>query len=145
MTHSLVENGSPMDAKEDWFSPTPTMKKLYLVFSSVHTSACRRMKAYARRALLSLLGRETMAGTCSNFYIRVVRPGHVSLSPPRTLLRVDRMSSECPYHVLVVGAGKLCTDQPISHANASWRDHRPAYRPGPQKSKNNTPNLIIMP
>lgn len=45
-----------------------------------------------------------MAGTCSNFYIRVVRPGHVSL-PPRTLLRVDRMSSEYPYHVLVVGAG----------------------------------------
>lgn len=69
----------------------------------------------------------------------------ITSPPPRTLLRVDRMSSKCPYHVLVVGAGKLCTDQPISHANASWRDHRPAYRPGPQKSKNNTPNLIVMP
>jgi hypothetical protein len=85
MTHSLVENGSPMDAKEDWFSPTPTMKKLYLVFSSVHTSACRRMKAHARRVLLSLLGRETMAGTCSNFYIRVVRPDTYRSPPPKDL------------------------------------------------------------
>lgn len=36
-------NGAPIDAKEDWFSSIPAMKKLYLVFSSVHTSACRRM------------------------------------------------------------------------------------------------------
>ena len=35
--------GAPIDTEKDWFLQTLAMKKLYLVFSSVHTSACGRM------------------------------------------------------------------------------------------------------